>query len=194
MCEHCTRREFLEAGVASGLLLAGVNATHTWASQSPRSQPPGKSRICVIFTGPPAPRDADWGADDGQVDAVKTRLTRAERALGNVELIVGHSNSAEETTALLQKAGPAAPVVTVNLRNFALTRVVQPILDAAHPMVVFSLPASGHDWMYAPRWHRQGHRVPLMASSDLDELERALRLLTWLPQSRRLGQGKAARE
>jgi hypothetical protein len=174
----------LEAGVAGGLLLAGVNATHTWASQSPRSQPPGKSRICVIFTGTPAPRDADWGADDGQVDAVKARLTRAERTLGNVELVVGHSNSAEQTAALLQKAGPAAPVVAVNLRNFALTRVVKPILDAAHPMVVFSLPASGHDWMYAPRWHNQGHRVTLMASSDLDELERALRLLRVVPMMR----------
>jgi L-fucose isomerase-like protein len=48
-------------------------------------------------------------------------------------------------------------------------------------MVVFSLPASGHDWMYSPRWHRQGHRVTLMASSDYDELERALRLLRVIP-------------
>ncbi len=181
MCEHCTRREFLGTGVAGGLMLAGVTWTHAWASQSPPPQPKGKSRICVIFTGEPAPGDRDWGADDKQVQAAKASLAKAEKALGNVELLIGSSNSTEQTAALLKKAGPGVPVLTINTRNFALTRVVQPILDGAHPMIVFSLPASGHDWMYAPRWHRQGHRVSLLASSDYDELERALRLLRVVP-------------
>ena len=181
MCEHCTRREFLETGVAGGLLLAGATWTHAWAAQAPRRRPPGKSRICVIFSGEPAPVDRDWGADIRQVEKAKARLTRAEKELGNVELLIGHSTSAEQTAALLKQAGPGVPVLAINTRNFALTRVVQPILNGAHPMVVFSLPASGHDWMYAPRWHRQGHRVTLIASNDYDELERALRLLRVIP-------------
>ena len=57
-------------------------------------------------------------------------------------------------------------------------------VDGNHPLAVFSLPASGHDWMYAPRWHRKGHRVTLLASSDYDELERALRLLRVIPMMR----------
>jgi hypothetical protein len=181
MCEHCTRREFVGAGVAGSLMLAGATWTHAWASQSPPPQPRGKSRICVIFTGTPAPEDRDWGADVRQVKAAKARLAQAEKDLGNVELLIGESTSAEQTAALLEKAGPTVPVLTINTRNFALTGVVKPILDGAHPMVVFSLPASGHDWMYAPRWHRQGHRVTLMASGDYDELERALRLLRVVP-------------
>ena len=181
MCDHCTRREFLGTGVASGLMLAGASWTHTWASQSPPAQPPGKSRICVIFTGTPAPDDRDWGADNNQMNAMKTRLAKAEKDLGNIELIIGQSSSAEETAVLLEKAGSKAPVLAINLRNFALTGVVKPILDGSHPMVVFSLPASGHDWMYPHRWHRQGHRVTLLASSNYDELERALRLLRVIP-------------
>ncbi|UCD51448.1 MAG: hypothetical protein JSW27_02215 [Phycisphaerales bacterium] len=181
MCEHCTRREFLEAGVAGGLLLAGAGCMTEWVSESPRPRPQVQSRVCVIFTGEPAPEDRDWGADDRQVTAAKARLTRAEKELGNVELVMGASTSPEQTAALLEKAGPGVPVLTINTQNFALTRVVQPILDGAHPMVVFSLPASGHDWMYAPRWRRQGHRVTLMASSDYDELENALRLLRVIP-------------
>jgi len=162
-------------------MLAGATWSHAWASQSPPPQILGKSRICVVFTGTPAPKDRDWGADSRQVEAAKTHLARAQKKLGNVELIMGQSNNAEETAALLKKAGPEAPVLTINVRNFALTRVVQPILDGAHPMVFFSLPASGHDWMYAPRWHRQGHRVTLIASSDYNELERAIRLLRVIP-------------
>jgi L-fucose isomerase-like protein len=108
-------------------------------------------------------------------------LAKAEMELGNIELIIGQSSNAQQTAALLEKAGPAAPVLAINVQNFALTGVVKPILDGSHPMVVFSLPASGHDWMYAPRWHRQGHRVTLLASSNYDELERALRLLRVVP-------------
>jgi hypothetical protein len=185
MCEHCTRREFLGTGVASGLMLAGATWSHAWASQSPPPQSRGKSRICVIFTGTPVPRDRDWGADDRQVEAAKTHLARAEKKLGNIELIIGRSSNAEQTAALLKKAGPEVPVLTINVQNFALTRVVQPILDGSHPMVVFSLPASGHDWMYAPRWHRQGYRVTLMPSSDYGELEQALRLLRVIPMMKK---------
>jgi len=181
MCEQCTRRELLGTGVAGGLMLAGATWTHAWASQSPPAQSRGKSRICVVFTGTPAPEDRDWGADARQIEAMKTHLAKAEKELGNIELIIGQSNSAQQTAALLEKAGPAAPVLAINVRNFALTRVVKPVLDGAHPMVFFSLPASGHDWMYAPRWHSRGHRVTLLASSNYDELERALRMLRVIP-------------
>jgi hypothetical protein len=181
MCEHCTRREFLGTGLASSMMLAGATWTHAWASQSPPAPIQGKSKICVIFTGTPAPEDRDWGADAKQMAAMKTRLAQAEKLLGNIELVIGQSGNAQQTAALLEKAGPKAPVLAINVRNFALTRVVKPILDGSHPMVFFSLPASGHDWMYAPRWHNQGHRVTLLASSDYDELERALRLLRVIP-------------
>jgi len=181
MCEHCTRRELLGTGLAGGLILAGATWKRARASQSAPARSPGKSRICVVFTGTPAPADRDWGADAGQIQAMKTRLAEAEKQLGNIELVMGESNSAQQTAALLDKAGPAAPVLAINVRNFALTRVVGPILDGAHPLVVFSLPASGHDWMYPSRWHRRGHHVSLLASSDYGQLEEALRLLRVIP-------------
>jgi len=184
MCEQCTRRQFLGTGAASGLLLASATWPHAWASASPPGRPRGKSRICVIFTGAPQPADRNWGADAKQIEAMKARLAEAERSLGNVELVVGESRSPEESATLLEKAGPEAPVLAINVQNFALTRVVQPVLKAGRPMAVFSLPASGHDWMYAPRWRRAGHRVALLASSDYDELERALRLLRVIPMMR----------
>ncbi|HQK75565.1 MAG TPA: hypothetical protein PKZ25_05170, partial [Candidatus Hydrogenedentes bacterium] len=159
MCEHCTRREFFGMGAAGGLLLAGATWTHTWASEAAPAGPRGKTRICVLFSGEPQPNDRNWGADTGQIDAVKARLAEAEKNLGNIELVIGQSRSPEETQALLESAGPDAPVLAINVQNFALTGVVKPVLESGRPMVVFSLPASGHDWMYAPRWHRAGHRV-----------------------------------
>ncbi len=139
--------------------------------------------LCYLHGRSP-PEDRNWGADAQQIEAMKARLAEAEKKLGNVELVVGQSRSPQETEALLEKAGPEAPVLAINVQNFALTRVVAPILDAGRPLAVFSLPASGHDWMYAPRWRREGHRVTLLASSDYDELERALRLLRVIPMMR----------
>ena len=185
MCEHCTRREFFGVGAASGLLLAGAASTYARASELPPVGPRGKSRICVIFTGEPQPEDRNWGADRRQVEAIRARLTEAEKSFGNIELVVGESRSPKETRMLLEKAGPDAPVLAINVQNFALTRVVDPVLKSGRPMAVFSLPASGHDWMYAPRWRRAGHRVALLASSDYDEVERALRLLRVIPMMRR---------
>ncbi len=184
MCEHCNRREFLGMGLAGGLMLAGATWKHSWASESPPPTPRKKSRICVIFTGVPGPEDRNWCADAKQAEAMKARLVRAEKELGNVELVIGKSNSPEETAALLKRAGEGAPVLAVNVQMFALTRVVQPILDGGHPMIVFSLPASGHDWMYPHRWQRRGHRVSLLPSSDYDELERAIRMLRVIPMMR----------
>ena len=184
MCEQCTRRVFLGSGLTSGMLLANASWTNAKSLQSIPTPYEGKMKICVVFSGEPAPEDRDWGAGASQVEAIKTQLAWIEKKLGNVELIIGNSKSAEQTAELLAKAGPAAPVLAINVRNFALTGVVQPILDGDHPMAVFSLPASGHDWMYAPRWHRQGHRVTLLASSDLNELERAVRLLRVIPMMR----------
>jgi L-fucose isomerase-like protein len=164
-------------------MLASTAWTHAWVSESP-PKPQGKSRICIIFTGPPGPEDRGWNADPKQMAAMKTRLAEAEKKLGNVELLIGESNSVEQTAALLKQAGPAAPVLAINLHCFCLTRCVQPMLDGKHPLVVFSLPASGHDWMYPHRWQRQGHPVTLLPSSDLNELERALRLLRVIPMMR----------
>jgi len=182
MCEQCTRREFMQTGAAAGgLTLAGSAWAQLRSAESAPSQPRSKARICVIFTGSPGPADRDWGADASQMEAMRARVKKAEQDLGNIELVVGQSNSSEETAALLREAGPKAPVLAINLHMFSLTRVVDPILEGGHPLAVFSLPASGHDWMYPHRWQRQGHRVTLLPSSDYDELERALRLLRVIP-------------
>lgn len=181
MCDHCTRREFFGIGAAGSLFLAGAAMAYTQSSTVPRLKPRSKSRICVIFTGNPRPEDRDWGADRTQIAAIRERLAQAEINLKNIELIIGESKSKEETARLLDQAGPEAPVLAINVENFAMTRTIGPVLESQRPMVVFAVPANGHDWMYVPRWKRAGHRVTLLTSSNYDELERGLRLLRVIP-------------
>ncbi len=185
MCEHCNRREFLEASGLGGLMLAVGNWTAASFANSTPPPPPGKPKIAVIFAGPPGPSDRGWNVDPSQKEAIQNRLRQAEQDLANVELILGEARNAEETRQVLQQVGEAAPVLVINMHIGALLRMVEPIRKNGHPLAVFSLPASGHDWMYPFRWQWAGDRATLLASSDLNELERAVRLLRVPPLMKR---------
>ncbi|WP_347246211.1 hypothetical protein [Thermogutta sp.] len=180
MCEHCTRREFLGTGVLSALA-ASASWSYTWASEATPVQRPEKVKIGVLWSGSPGPADRGWNTDPPHVEQMQTVLKEVEQKLGNVELVYGKSENAEQTKSFLAAIGEGTPILAINLSCFALTRLVGPILEARHPMIVFSLPASGHDWMYPHRWQRGGHRVTLFATSDLAELEHAVRLLRVIP-------------
>jgi len=127
MCEHCTRRDFLGNGVLTALAMSG-SWNYTWASQAAAPQPPSKVRVCVLFAGSPGPADRGWNADQGHFEKMQKVLSEVENKLGNVELVVGQSQNAEQTAALLDKAGEGVPVLAINLHCFALTRLVNPVL------------------------------------------------------------------
>ena len=57
MCEQCTRRQFFERNALGGMVLAGAAVAYARAADTRPAAPRGKSRICVLFTGEPQPRD-----------------------------------------------------------------------------------------------------------------------------------------
>ena len=182
MCDACSRREFLGRTMLGGLALTAAQAhgvaaaTASSLTAAPVSLP-SKIRICVMFTGNPVPADRNWGVCEAEIAEMERELAAVEQRLGNVEFVIGRARTAEESAALLQRAGPEAPVLAVNLSIGGLLRVAPPILESGRPLLVFSLPASGHDWMYPFRWQREGRPVTMLTTSDLGELERAARLL-----------------
>ncbi|MBN1343470.1 MAG: hypothetical protein JXQ73_12355 [Phycisphaerae bacterium] len=182
MCQNCTRREFLGTTAMSGVLLGAIQARESAAAPGgPSTSLPEKVRICVIFAGQAMYADRSWGVSEEEIAAMTQRLKAVEKKLGNVEFVIGRAAAAAEAEALMKKAGDAAPVLAINLRIGGLLGVSKPILDSGRPMVVFSAPASGHDWMYPFRWRREGKPVTMLTSSDYGELERAARLLRTIP-------------
>ncbi len=188
MCQQCTRRVFLGSTAVGGLLLASSRLAAAGAGAAGRAaKPAGKVRICTMFTGNPGEPGRNWTVTEAEMAAMKARLVEAEKNLGDVEFVIGQATNAAEAAALLAKAGDDAPVLAINLQIGGLVRtgMVTPVFESGRPMVVFSKPASGHDWMYPHRWQREGRPVTLLATSDHDDLERAAALLRVAPLLRR---------
>ncbi len=187
MCMHCTRRQFLGAGALSGVALATTQLVADGGQPSGEQPSDAKVRICAIFAGKTA--DRSWSLSQQEMDSIRNRLAEAEKNLGNVEFVIGQAGTAAETTALLNQAGPTAPVLAISTDIFGLSREVIPtVFKAARPVAVFHMPVTGgHDWCLVNPWRKAGHRITLFNTSDLNELERAaalLRVALLLQQSR----------
>lgn len=177
MCEHCNRREFIQRCATGVFVASTVGWTGAWAQEVPAKRPSRIATIGVLYMGDVGPGDRGWNADQNQLDRIKQTLAEVEKKLGNVRLVSFQVSSANDVASCIQKLGQGTPLLVVNLNIFAMWQQLGPALNGGHPIVVFSLPASGHDWMYPPRWRRAGHRVTLFATSDYNELELAIRLL-----------------
>jgi hypothetical protein len=185
MCLHCTRRQFLEASTLGSIALAaGQVAADTDAARAPAATA-AKVRICVIIAGQ-AP-DRSWSLSEADVTAIRNRLAEAERQLGNVEFVIGQATTQEAAAALLDQAGPDAPVLAVSADIFGLSRGVMPAAFAAQrPVAVFHLPVvGGHDWCLVNPWRAAGNRITLYNSSDYGDLEQAAAALRAIPLLRR---------
>jgi len=190
MCTHCTRRQFIGAGAVGGMALAMGHLTTANSASGSTPESDLKVKICVIIAGKPAGNS--WGLSEEDLEPIMKRLNLAEKNLGNVEFVIGRAINAEQTTQLLDKAGPDAPVLAVSadifgLSNFNSEDAVMPaIFKQKRPVAVFHIPIiGGHDWCLVNPWRQAGHQITLFNSSDYDDLERAASLLRVIPLLRR---------
>ena len=190
MCTHCTRRQFIGAGAVGGIALAAGHLAVASDASNPPPVPNPKVRICVVIAGKPA--NQSWGLSESDLSPIMKRLAQAEKNLGNVEFVIGQASNTEQTTQLLDKAGPDAPVLAVSadifgLSNFNSDDAVMPtVFKQGRPVAVFHMPIiGGHDWCLVNPWREEGHRITLFNSSDYDELERAVSLLRVIPLLKR---------
>jgi len=185
MCKHCNRRHVLGAGAAGGMALAlGHLAAASAAGDAPVADDP-KVKIGVVIAGSPGERS--WSLSQADVAPMKARLAEAAKRLGDVEFVIGQAANPRQTAQLLAKAGPDAPVLAISADIFGLSRAVAPVVfKQRRPTAVFHVPViGGHDWCLVKPWRREGHRITLFNSSDLDDLERAAALLRVVPLLRR---------
>jgi len=184
MCEHCNRRQFIGASAISGIALATGHLAAVSGASNPPSPAGSKVKICAIIAG--RPTDRSWCLSEAEVAPMKKRLAKAEKNLGNVQFVIGQAGNARQAAALLDKAGPDAPVLAISADIFGLRRIIPAVFKQKRPTAVFHVPVvGGHDWCLVKPWRQEGHRITLFDSSDLDDLEHAASLLRVIPLLRK---------
>ena len=179
MASGVTRREFLGATAAGGLLLAGgLAARPTLAAEESGwpKLPPVKIHVVYLGTGGAWPKP-EFDAP-AEVTKFRQYLAGVAQRLGDVEFVGGElirnvETDARQTAATL---GDADAVLLVHL-SFGNAQPFLEFINTGLPVAIFSQPFSGHDWMYVPPMQKAGKRVVLVASSDFADIDRAVALL-----------------
>jgi hypothetical protein len=128
-----------------------------------------------------------------EIAAFQKCLGEVEAKLGDVKFVGGQSisSSTSEAEKVAADLVHADALLIVHL-SLGGTKPFLSLIDAGLPTAIFSQPFSGHEWMYVPRWQKDGKKVILLPSSDRGEIERAaalLRVPVRLRQSRILAVG-----
>jgi len=182
MCHGCNRRQFLESAALGGMLAAGsalvaAGEPDRLAKPAPAAPqgPVTIHKLYVGFAGTAWPKpEFDVKAEVARFEAA---LALAEKKLGNVRLVGGEIvQTPAQAAAAVARVKQADGVLLVHL-SLGTGHLMQQIVEAGRPTVIFSQPFSGHEWMFVPAWQKAGKKVVLLATSDYGDLARGLALL-----------------
>ena len=178
------RREFIQLAAASGVLwLSGPSLWPSGARpQGSNLISPGarKTRVKVarIYMGTsdglwPKP-NLDFRKEIGFYEAEFARL---KDEISDVEFPVDALvTSAEQVAALKDKLSQVDGILAIHL-NIGIWPILQEILKAGQPTIVFARPYSGHEWVEFGRLREQplGARMECLLTSDMSQLVAAIR-------------------
>jgi hypothetical protein len=186
MSHPVSRRQFLGATAAGGVLMAGQLGAATASAAVDEgwpALPPVKiHKVYVGRTG-----GIYLSRPTGEIAKFEEYLAGLERKLGDVQFVGGEVVQQAEAPDVLAGLGAADAVLLFHLSGHgggAPKQAMDQIIDAGLPTAVFSQPFSGHGWMYFPQWSKAGKKVVLLPTSDWGEIDRVVGLMRVAPRMR----------
>lgn len=183
MSDRITRRSFLGTAAAGAAALGLPGSMGAAVSEGP-SFPPVKIR--KVYLAKPVPTwpkpDLDIPAEIRRIDA---HVAEAERKVGDVQFTGGELlRVAEDAEKLVPLLKDDDGVLIFNLTS-TVGHLIQRIVDAGKPAILFSQPYAGHDWSGIAALRKAGKKVACFSTSDFGEIAGAARLLGVGPKLRR---------
>ncbi len=168
-------------GIFYGTLLAAEGGDPPKGEVSARADWPPKMppvNIYTIYAG----TSPAWPKPDlnlqGEMSRLNKKLDEVERKVGDVKF-VGRELVRfvpADPKKLAEKLAQADGVLVFNLTTI-VQDILQPIIQADRPTVIFSQPYSGHDWSWLCTLPGKGRKVVLLATSDFNDLAEAARVM-----------------
>jgi len=172
------------AVAAGGWLLGGDNLASLLAAEhgAVASPPLPKVKIYTVYLG----GAGAWPKPEFDAPAEKAKfekfLAGLKPGFPEVELVGGDLVvSAKDAVPKIAACADVAGVLCIHL---GIRGDLAGIVNCGKPVVVFSQPYSGHQWMHVSQAQREGKRVVLMASRDWRDLTTAIALLKAVGQMR----------
>jgi hypothetical protein len=184
MTGHLDRRDFLQLA-ATGTTLAAIGGPATIASALPvasRLISPGcrRSRVKVarIYMGTP---EGLWPKPNldfqEEIRSYQAEFDKLKDELSDVDFVTDHLlTSPQHVQEIKSQLQGADGILAIHL-SIGITPILDEVLTASRPTVVFAVPYSGHEWAQfgALRNQPAGAHLECMLTSDYRQLAAAVR-------------------
>ena len=179
MTMDISRRCFLKT-TAAGVL--STSTLFTWAEQLPTVTPlsalapKSKVRVGKIYLGNPHPGWPMSAVDlDAEIKRFETELARLGPALADVEFVeAGLVRDDPQLAAAKQKFQDVDGILALHL-SMGVTHQLESLFELNRPIVLFSLPYTGHEWHVVASWQRLGKPIDVFPTSRYDDIPTAIR-------------------
>ena len=177
---NVSRRCFLKS-TAAGVLSAGVLAglaerLSAMTTIQPALGPTSKVRIGKLYLGRERP---GWPTSRVDVPAemkqFEANLAKLGAGLADVEFVEGGLiTNDKELAAAKEKFKGADGILVVHL-TMGIGSQLQSLFELGIPIVLFSLPYTGHEWHTIAGWQRQGKLIEVFPTSRYEDVLVAIR-------------------
>jgi len=189
MAERLTRREFLQAAAAAGTVAYLSGCAKTTESLTAGATPmapylvsPGcrksKVKVAKLYMGIPG---ALWPTPkmdlNEEMEKYEGEFARMKKEFADVDFVVNELvTSPEQVQALKEKMATADGVLAIHLSMGAMG-ILNQILAAGKPTVLFAAPYSGHEWTAFGSVQKapEGALLECMLTTDYSQLAAAVR-------------------
>ncbi len=179
MNHYCTRRRFLGTA-SSGLVGFGALATAidrlAPGTASAATGPASRVRVGKVYLGNRRPGWPSSSVDlEAEVRKYEEQFARLAHELSDIEFIdAGLIDDDNRIGPANEKLANVDGILALHLTLGTGPRLKR-ILELKRPVMMFTLPYSGHEWHIVAGLQREGKLIEVLPSSDFDDLAVAVR-------------------
>jgi hypothetical protein len=174
-----SRRCFLKStavGMASCATLAAFVQRLAAATTAPQLGPTSKVRVGLIYLGHKHPGWPSHTVDvPGEMKRYGSEFEKLESHLTDIEFVdAGLVTDAAQLAKAKELFAGVDGILVLHL-TMGIGQYLQSLMELSIPMVLFSLPYTGHEWHTIASWQRQGKLIESFPTSRFEDVLIAIR-------------------
>jgi len=179
MSTPVSRRCFLQSAAASAVSWSALVGLAERLAAATATPPPGlasKVRVGIIYLGHERPGWPTSRVDlAAEVKRYEAELAKLTPRLADVEFVdAGLVRDAQQLAAARERFRDVDGILVLHL-TMGIGAQLASLMETDQPMVLFSLPYTGHEWHTIASWQRLGKRIEAYPTSRFEDLLLALR-------------------